>query len=409
MDKLMILGAGKFQLDLIKTAQNMGCYVIVVSPDGDYPGLSIADKVVYQDATDEEKVYEIAKEEKIDGIISDQAEIFVKPISYVSEKLNLPGNPYEVACRYTDKYEMRKCSHKAGLPTIRAKRVSQIEDAIEFFEDLTGDAIIKPVDGFSSKGVYKITSREDIENKFYEALSYSKKDKVIIEEFIKGRQFEVDSIAVNGEVSTLMYADLDEFDINDVFSSKTRLYPSVADKSVIDKLLEYNIKVNRCFGLKQGLTHNEYILDEKTGEIYLIEAALRGGGTYIASHISMLETGVDTAEFLVNISLGRIKKIPSFQMNRCHAGYVCFYLPAGEIIGASGIEAVENLEYVDKTTLERVRTGSVSDDIKDKDQRQAIILHASTRNEILDRIEVIKSLLKIQVKTENGIEGPIWD
>lgn len=41
MKKIMILGAGIYQVPLIRTARRMGLYTIVVSIPGDYPGLHL--------------------------------------------------------------------------------------------------------------------------------------------------------------------------------------------------------------------------------------------------------------------------------------------------------------------------------------------------------------------------------
>ena len=48
MKKIMILGAGIYQVPLIKTAKRMGLYTIVVSIPGNYPGFALADKVYYE-------------------------------------------------------------------------------------------------------------------------------------------------------------------------------------------------------------------------------------------------------------------------------------------------------------------------------------------------------------------------
>ena len=58
MTKIMILGAGIYQVPLIETAKKMGLYTIVVSIPGNYPGFALADKVYYcllytSDAADE--------------------------------------------------------------------------------------------------------------------------------------------------------------------------------------------------------------------------------------------------------------------------------------------------------------------------------------------------------------------
>ena len=48
MKKILILGAGIYQVPLIKKAKEMGLYTIVASIPGNYPGFSYADKVVYE-------------------------------------------------------------------------------------------------------------------------------------------------------------------------------------------------------------------------------------------------------------------------------------------------------------------------------------------------------------------------
>ena len=56
MKKLMILGAGVYQVPLIKRAKEKGLYTIVVSIPGDYPGFKLADKIYYENTTDCEKI-----------------------------------------------------------------------------------------------------------------------------------------------------------------------------------------------------------------------------------------------------------------------------------------------------------------------------------------------------------------
>jgi len=45
--KILVLGAGRDQVPIIKKAQEMGFYVIAVSPKGDFDGLKIANAVFY--------------------------------------------------------------------------------------------------------------------------------------------------------------------------------------------------------------------------------------------------------------------------------------------------------------------------------------------------------------------------
>ena len=64
MKKVMILGAGIYQVPLIKKAKEMGLHTIVVSIPGNYPGFEIADEICYEDTTDAEKILQVAQEKE---------------------------------------------------------------------------------------------------------------------------------------------------------------------------------------------------------------------------------------------------------------------------------------------------------------------------------------------------------
>ena len=52
MKKLMIMGAGIYQVPLIKTAKRMGIHTIAVSIPGNYPGFALADENCYENTVD---------------------------------------------------------------------------------------------------------------------------------------------------------------------------------------------------------------------------------------------------------------------------------------------------------------------------------------------------------------------
>ena len=83
MKKLMIMGAGIYQVPLIKKAKEMGIYTIAVSIPGNYPGFALADKVIYENTVDYEKILEVAKAEKIDGIVTAGTDVAVITMVFV--------------------------------------------------------------------------------------------------------------------------------------------------------------------------------------------------------------------------------------------------------------------------------------------------------------------------------------
>lgn len=407
MKKIMILGAGQYQMPIITRAKEFGLHTVVISPQGDYPGFDIADSYYYVDVKDMDRVLEIAREEGIDGITTDQTDIAVRTEAYVSEKLGLPGISYDCARIFTDKSLMRDRCEELGIPTIRYKSTGDIEVVKDFFRSIGGNAILKPVDNQGSRGVYRIESGEDIDRHFGEAVSFSKSKKVIIEEFIDGAEFEVDSIVFDYKESTLIYGDVIPFDIPGVFAAKIRMYPSAADDEIVQRLLKYNSDVVTGFGLRQGLTHSEYIVD-KNGQPYLLEAAARGGGGFISSHIVKLRTGIDTATFLIKLALGEIDGLPEVVSLPNVSCYVAFFLPEGTVTSVEGLEEAKALPYLYAHSLDDITLGKKTGPFSDKTHRYVNVMKADTREELWRRIDKFRSDLKLVVETKDGPQGPIW-
>ena len=89
--KILILGAGIYQVPLIKKAKEMGHFVMVASIRGNYPGFTFADKCVYLDTTDREAILSFASSERIDAIVTTGTDVAVQTIGYVCGQLHLNG------------------------------------------------------------------------------------------------------------------------------------------------------------------------------------------------------------------------------------------------------------------------------------------------------------------------------
>ena len=124
MKKIMILGAGIYQVPLIRTAKKMGLYTIVVSIPGNYPGFALADKVYYENTVDDEKILSIAKEESIDGIVTTGTDVCVITIGRVCDEMGLCGLSYEAAQIAVDKMKMKTRYEEYGVRTARFRKVS---------------------------------------------------------------------------------------------------------------------------------------------------------------------------------------------------------------------------------------------------------------------------------------------
>lgn len=92
MKKLLITGGSHSEYPVIEAAKNIGWYVISTGNDEGSLGHIIADKYVKGDFSDKEWVYNLAKEEKVDAIISGANDFAYLSTAYACEKLGLPGH-----------------------------------------------------------------------------------------------------------------------------------------------------------------------------------------------------------------------------------------------------------------------------------------------------------------------------
>ncbi len=405
---VLILGANTLQLPLINKANELGFQTLVVSPIKEEPGHRIATFSEECNVVDEVGVLEIAKKYDICGIITDQTDLPVRTMAYVANKMGLPGNDYEVARLFTDKYLMREKCKEIGVKTVKYRLCHTIEEAIDFFISINRDVIVKPIDNQGSKGVNRVSTIDKLRSSFNEAIEYSRSSGVLIEEFIVGREFLVEGICVNYEYKNLCCGDTEYFDIPDVFSASKREFPSTAPQDIVDKVLDTNLKIGRGFGLKQGITHAEYIMDGD--DVILLEIAARGGGVFISSDLISLQTGLETEKFLLGIATGKVDKMPELSIKNNSCCYVAFFLPSGEIIKVEGVDEVINLPYTYHNNFEALFVGKKIKKNSDKTSRFFVILEAVDHEELMHRCNVIRNILNVEVMCEDGnIRGIIWD
>ena len=98
MDKsILILGAGIYQVPLIRRAQARGYRAVVASIPGNYPGFALADRVYYTDTTDKEEILKIAEAEQVCAVTTTGTDVAVGSIGYVCRRLGLAGIGEEAA------------------------------------------------------------------------------------------------------------------------------------------------------------------------------------------------------------------------------------------------------------------------------------------------------------------------
>jgi carbamoyl-phosphate synthase large subunit len=217
MKKLMVLGASRYQVPIIKQAQKMGYAVIAVSVEGYYPGFSVADKSYKIDVRDHEEITKIARNEKISGILTDQTDISVPTVAYVARELDLPGIEVECALRFTNKYSMRQYCDRIGIPVPQYAQAPSNKEALALTKNFQFPLILKPVDSQGSRGVIQVNTPDELESAFKDVIIHSSVKQVICEESFQGKEIVIEGFMANNEFTNLVIGDRKYFDLPNIF------------------------------------------------------------------------------------------------------------------------------------------------------------------------------------------------
>lgn len=412
MKKIMILGAGSGQIPFINICKKKGAYVIVVSPSGEYPGIELADKYYDCDTRDKEAILDIAMNEGIDAITTDQTDVSVPSVAYVAEKMELKGIGYDCAMRFTDKYVMRCAAEKIGIPVPHFRLAHNLPEAIDKISELNMPVIIKPTNSSGSRGIHRIDSSEELENYFCDSQSYSSTKTVIIEEFINGVEYLADGFCMDRKYINLDVGEKEYFDKSGTYISKMCMFTSagLADTKIEKMVLETNRKLVEGFGLEFGITHAEYMYCPKEDKVYLIEIAARGGGVYLSSDLTPTASGVHTNELLLDYLLdGKKTDVDKLVLQKKVAAWRCFALNEGVISSVKNVDLLKTMEGVDRVCLESMTVGTKVEDLKnDTTKYGPILVSGNSKEECYKTIDEVVDTLKIETTKNGKISQIIW-
>ena len=202
---------------------------------------------------------------------------------------------------FTDKSKQRDFCKENGL-AIPDYAICETPDEANLLLQKYGKIVIKPIDSQSSRGVYIITSRNELEEKYKETVSWSNRRKVFLaEEYIEGDEFTVDGLVINGRHYPLCISMKEMYPQNPNIS-RTQTSSYFSDKYDYDLLRKTNKELIETMGLSMGLTHSEY--RAYNGRYYLVEVGARGGGSNLSGKIVPFMSGVDNYEYLIKEALG---------------------------------------------------------------------------------------------------------
>ena len=301
----MILGASLLQLPAIKKAKEMGLDVIAVDMDPDAVGFKEEGITKLQISTiDTPRIVEAARTYQIDGIMTLASDMPMQAVAAVCEELGLIGITPQTALNATNKAEMRRCFKAHDVPIPEFYIVSELDEFMEATKHFTTKFIIKPADNSGNRGVKLITDIAE-EQVLIQAFDYSKKysrdGRVLLEEYMEGDEFSVETMSVDGVCHVIQVTDKLTSGAP-YFVEMGHTQPSMFAEDIKMRISEVAKAGIKALGINHGPSHTEIKLTSTGPKI--VEIGARLGGGCITTHLVPLSTGVNMVEANIRIALG---------------------------------------------------------------------------------------------------------
>lgn len=298
--KLAVIGASYLQEPLIQTAKAMGCETHVFAWQVGDVGEKSADFFYPVSIVEKEEILQQCRRIGVEGICSIASDLAMLTVNYVAQKMGLVGNSLEATYLSTNKSAMRAAFWRAGDPSPKSCLVERAEE-LEFLK-LAYPLIVKPTDRSGSRGVTLIKQPGELRRAFEEARTASFEKKVVVEEFVAGKEYSVECVSWKGKHYFLAVTQKYTTGAPH-FVETAHLEPALLPESEVCRIKQVVFHALDTLKLENGVSHSEVKLEG--GEIKLIEIGGRMGGDCIGSDLVRISTGVDLVRCAVQIALGQ--------------------------------------------------------------------------------------------------------
>lgn len=299
--KALVLCGGVPQVALIEDLKKRGIVTILADMNEKVVGRQHADIFYPVSVFDVEAVKDIAVKEKVDFVITVCADQVLQVVAQVSEELGLPCYiDYQTAENVSKKSYMKKIFMENDVPTSKYVIMEQLE--LDKIKDLQYPLIVKPVDSYSSRGVRKVTTVEELKAAFADAVTISRTKTAIVEEFVNGDELTIDVYVEEGKAHILAISNLDKIVGDDRFVIYRTRYPAEISKEIAGQIQHAATDIAAAFGIQNAPMLIQLITDGK--RISVVEFCARTGG---GDKFRLIEkvSGFDVVGAVVDLTLGK--------------------------------------------------------------------------------------------------------
>lgn len=304
--RILILGAGIYQVPLIERAKNMGLETHVVSYAGEFPGIGIADAFHELSTTDVTAVVALAKHLRVDGVVTSGSDVCVPTVGAVCDAMGLVGITRETAELVSRKDKFRAFQAANGM---HAPRFRVVDDAAQLqgaVEGLRPPVIFKPVDSSGSRGIVQLEGSvfDHALEAFEHARSFSRCGVVCVEEVLPGMEVGGNAVLHDGRIAFLAITSKHM----DRFIVRGHSYPCEIGPSQQETLRGELQRACALLDYRNGALNFDVMVDGSQATI--IELGARLGGNGLTDLIGYA-FGYDIESDILRVALGHTPEVPN--------------------------------------------------------------------------------------------------
>ena len=392
---ILIFGAGINQITLIQAAQKLGLISVVLDPNPDSPGKELADFYYNISGKDYVTTREIALKHKVCGLVTTQMEKPMRLMAKLAQELDLNFHSPDVVERSLDKWLMKQTFLEHHVPCAIGK-VFKADQRIneDNLKEFKFPLILKPKDGTSSQGVFRIERFSEIERYIKITSQFSRNGEILIEEFLEGPEYSIETITFREKTTVVQYTEkmITCFPHTVEMGHLQPANLGRVNRNKIDKVVKSAIK---AIGIDNSAAHTEIILTEKGPKI--VEIGARGGGDFISSYLTFHSCGVNMDMASIQVVLGEKPDLTTSFNKYSYIKYL-------ELPACKKVISIGNWESVSSGVGHvfahlNIKEGDIIPEITESSKRPGfVIMEGHSREEVISRAEKSLNALKAAIK-----------
>jgi biotin carboxylase len=381
--RLLVLGAGPAQLGLHRAARERGLYVVACDRDPAAVGFEHVDRRAVVSVEDEAAVNQLARAERVHGIIAPGIDWPVAIAARIATHAGLP-HPLEpeAAALTVLKHRQRRRLAEHGVPQPRWE-VTTAPDGLPL------PAVVKPVDRQGQKGLGVVEDESELAPALAAAVEASRNGLALVEELVPGPEVTVNAFSIGGVFHPLTITDRLTAGGEAFGVALAHVWPSAHP---IDEAVEAARLAADALGVTDGPTYTQIVLSPEGPRV--IELAARLGGGHDAE-LCRVALGVDLNGLALAAALGEPLEVPEPEPN---GGAVVRFLvpPEGVLQQVDGVEEARAVEGVVEARVYRLPGWEFGPFRRGADRAGYVLARGTSRDEALARADRAAELIRFK-------------